>query len=127
VSTVFDGYFPGIDVRTIVEWFDLGGTLNLGDGVAASEVVKQARAVQGLLDLAYRAGIAPDAPAPVLASALDFVLEGLYSQKKIGRSDDRGYHGTEPIRRPQAAPRASMLTPDADEDEQPRKKKRYYN
>ena len=64
--------------------------------------------MQGLIDLAYRTGIAPDAPAPLVAAAIDFVLEGLYSQKKIGRTDDRGYHGTEPARRretPRARPR----------------------
>src|SRR5713101_3104748 len=30
-------------------------------------------------------------PVPLLAAAGEFVLEGLYAQKKIGRSDDRGY------------------------------------
>jgi magnesium chelatase subunit I len=127
VSNVFDGYYPGADVRSVIEWFDLGGTLNLGDGVAAADVVAQARNVQGLIDLAHRAGIAPDAPAPLVAAAIDFVLEGLYSQKKIGRSDDRGYHGTEPVRRPAAPQRTPMITPDEEDDDLPRKKKRYYN
>jgi magnesium chelatase subunit I len=127
VSRVFDGFFPDADVRRIVEWFDLGGTLNLGDTVPAREVVSSARDVQGLIDLALQAGIAPDAPAPVLASAVDFVLEGLYSQKKIGRTEERGYHGTEPVRR-RETPRAPVLAPDDEEDGQPRgKKKRYYN
>ena len=129
VSTVFDGYFPDADARSVVEWFDLGGTLDLGDGIAAADVVTQARRVQGLVELAQRSGIAPDAPTPVVASAIDFVLEGLYSQKKIGRTDDRGYHGTEPVRRrdPNAG-RTPVLTPD-DEEEAPGrgKKKRYYN
>jgi magnesium chelatase subunit I len=129
VSSVFDGYFPDTDMRRVVEWFDLGGTLNLGDGVSAEEVVSQARGVQGLIELAHRAGIPPDASKPVLASAIDFVLEGLYSHKKIGRSDDRGYHGTEPARRRESpSPRAPVLTPDDEDDAgQPRKKKRYYN
>jgi magnesium chelatase subunit I len=127
VSNVFDSYFPDANVRSVVEWFDLGGTLNLGDSVPAAEVVKQARAVQGLLELAHTAGIAPDAAEPAVASAVDFVLEGLYSQKKIGRSDERGYHGTEPVRRAVPAQRTPLLTPDEDDDEQPRKKKRYYN
>ena len=128
VSNVFDGYFPDADVRTIIEWFDLGGTLNLSDSVGAEDVVSQARGVQGLVELACRSGIAPDAPLPVIASAVDFVLEGLYSQKKIGRSDQHGYHGTEPARRREAPqPRTPVLTPD-DDDGQPRgKKKRYYN
>ncbi len=129
VSAVFDGYFPDADLRPVVEWFDLGGTLDLGDGVAAESVVAQARGVQGLVELTHRAGIAPDAPVPLVAAGIDFVLEGLYSQKKIGRSDDRGYHGAEPPRRREAAaPRPAVLTPDDEEELQPRgKKKRYYN
>jgi magnesium chelatase subunit I len=128
VSNVFDGYVAGSDVRSIVEWFDLGGTLNLGDGVSARELVAQARQVQGLVDLASRAGIAPDAPAPTVAAAIDFVLEGLYSQKRIGRSDDRGYHGSEGVRRaPAAPPRTPTISADDEDDELPRKKKRYYN
>jgi hypothetical protein len=125
---VFDGYFPDADIRPVIEWFDLGGTLNLGASVSAQDVVSQARGVQGLVDLAHRAGVAPDAPTPVVAAAVDFVLEGLYSQKKIGRTDNRGYHATEPARRREVpTTRTPVLTPD-DEDDQPRgKKKRYYN
>jgi hypothetical protein len=83
-----------------------------------------------LLEAACRAGVAPDASVPLLAAGVDFVLEGLYSQKKIGRSDDRGYHGTEPVRRREAPTRTPVLTPDDDDDQggQGRgKKKRYYN
>ena len=44
---------------------------------------------------------AANASAPLLASGVDFVLEGLYATKKISRSDERGYHGAEPtIRKP---------------------------
>ena len=56
--------------------------------------MKQARGVQGLVDLAMRAGLAglpANAGAPFTASAVDFVLEGLYAQKKISRTDERGY------------------------------------
>ena len=34
--------------------------------------------------------------APLLASGIDFVLEGLYATKKISRSEERGYHGSRP-------------------------------
>ena len=131
VSNVFNGYFPDADVKPIVEWFDLGGSLSLSDTTGAASLVDQARRVQGLIELAYRAGIAPDAPAPVLAAAIDFALEGLYSQKKIGRSDERGYHGTEPVRRaPAQQARTPVLTPDDEDDdsgESGRKRKKYYN
>jgi magnesium chelatase subunit I len=130
VSTVFDGYFPNEDLKPVIEWFDLGGSLTLSDTTPAQSLVEQARRVQGLVELAHRAGIAPDAPVPMLAAGIDFVLEGLYSQKKISRSEERGYHGTEPLRRPQPQQsRTPVLTPDDEDDIENggRKKKRYYN
>src|SRR6185503_1821426 len=36
-----------------------------------------------------------DAGAPALASAVDFILEGLYAQKKITRSDEFQYQAAE--------------------------------
>ncbi len=133
VSQVFDGHFPNTDMRQIVEWFDLGGSLDLSDLEAAADLVREARDVQGLLDIASRAGIPADASPALVASAVDFVLEGLYAQKKISRTDGRGFHGAEPVRRPQPAAerRTPVLTPD--DDDEPggsgggRKKKRYYN
>ena len=61
-----------------------------------------------------------------MASAIDFVLEGLTAQRKISRSDERGYSaGTEQtVRRPQAR----REEPPVDDDFQlPGRKKKYYN
>src|SRR5262249_7145177 len=91
VGNVFTGVFDGVDTRTVVEWFDLGGSLPLGDTTSAEELIAKTRNVQGLRELAERAGLGPGAPAPAVAAAIDFVLEGLYAQKKISRSEDRGY------------------------------------
>jgi len=125
VGTVFTGMFEGADTRTVVEWFDLGGSLQLTDTTPAAEVITQTRALQGLGDLAARAGAAPGAPAPVVASAIDFVLEGLHAQKKISRSDERGYAAADSSpRRPNRREEQLM-----DEELQvPRgAKKKYYN
>jgi len=63
-------------------------------------------------------------PAPLLAAGVDFVLEGLYALKKIGRSDERGYHAAEtPVRRP--APREAAFT--AETPLPAGGKKKYYN
>ena len=124
VGSVFTGMFEGQDTRAVVEWFDLGGSLPLGDISSADEVVTQARGVQGLRELAEHAGLKAGAPAPVVASAIDFVLEGLYAQKKISRSEERGYSAAE------AAPRraARREEPAVDEGFQmPGGKKKYYN
>ena len=101
VATVADGYLSHLETRSVVEWFDLGGSLQLSDTMSASDVIAHARQVQGLEQLAYAAGVPTEASAPLLASGIDFVLEGLYATKKISRSEERGYHGTEPaVRKP---------------------------
>jgi magnesium chelatase subunit I len=101
VATVADGYLSHVETKSVVEWFDLGGTLQLGDNMSASEVLSHASQVQGLVELAREAGVPEDAGEGLLAAGVDFVLESLYAMKKIGRSEDRGYHGTEPpVRKP---------------------------
>src|SRR5204862_1447762 len=54
VGTVFTGRFDGSDTRTVVEWFDLGGTLPLSDDTSADEVSAQTHGVGGLRELAER-------------------------------------------------------------------------
>jgi magnesium chelatase subunit I len=125
VGSVFTGMFEGADTRAVVEWFDLGGSLQLSDTTPAADVIAQTRALQGLGDLAERAGAAPGAAAPVVASAIDFVLEGLHAQKKISRNDERGYTAADSSpRRPSRREEQLM-----DEELQiPRgAKKKYYN
>jgi magnesium chelatase subunit I len=96
VATVADGYLAHLETRQVIDWFDLGGSLQLGDTTSAADIVAAARQVQGLVDLAHAAGVPKNAPEPLLAAGVDFVLEGLYATKKISRNDERGYHGAEP-------------------------------
>jgi len=125
VGSVFTGMFDGVDTRTVIEWFDLGGSLPLSDTSPADEVILQTRGVQGLNELTIHAGLAPGAAGPSVASAIDFILEGLYAQKKISRSEDRGYSAAEA-----AAPRRGARREEPAMDEElrmPAGKKKYYN
>jgi magnesium chelatase subunit I len=126
VANVADGYLSHLETRQVLEWFDLGGSLQLSDTMSAKEVIEHARQVQGLTDLAYAAGIAKNAPQPLLAAGIDFVLEGLYATKKISRSDERGYHGAEAaVRRPS---REASFDDDVPTPRMPGGKgKKYYN
>ena len=125
VANVFAERFDGVDMRRVIEWFDLGGSLQTADTLSAKELVAQARGVQGLVELADHLQIGSKASEPAVASAVDFVLEGLYAQKKISRSDDRGYHAAEQTQRRQT-PRAAER--DIDEGlPMPGGKKKYYN
>ena len=122
VGNVFGGYFANADLRQVTEWFDLGGTLQIDDTLSAAELLSRTAAVQGLKELTPHAGVADRAPAPLMAAAVDFVLEGLYAQKKISRSDEWQYQGAEPPRRPtrQAEPMLEREMPSQG-------KKKYYN
>ena len=124
VANVADGYLSHLETQQVVEWFDLGGSLQLGDATSAKDLLSQAREVQGLVELAHAAGIPSKADAALLASGVDFVLEGLHALKKISRSDERGYHATEtPVRRPVREVAFNDDTPMPTAGE----KKKYYN
>ena len=123
VGQVFEGWFTNADTHLVVEWFDLGGTLQLGDATPAEDLLEQTGQIQGLLELAEHARVTRTDSAPLVASAVEFVIEGLYAQKNISRTDEWQYRATaEPQR---AAPTADQLF---DTDIRvPRGKKKYYN
>ena len=100
VAIVFDGWFPNVDLRQVSEWFDLGGNLQIDDALPAAELVARTTQVQGLQDAA-RAAVPTKRPdAPHLASAIDFVLEGMYAQRKISRSSEGQFQAAEQTKRP---------------------------
>lgn len=125
VGVVFSGQFEGVDTHSVIEWFDLGGTLPLSDISSAGDVIAATERVQGLRELAARAGAEGKVAPPVLAAAIDFILEGLCAQRKISRSEERGYAaGTEGA----AKPRNRREEPALEDDiRMPGGKKKYYN
>jgi magnesium chelatase subunit I len=125
VGSVFTDLFESLDTRKIIEWFDLGGMLQLSDTTSADEVIERAGHVLGLRELAEQAGLAPLPSAPAVASAIDFVLEGLCAQKKISRNDEQGYSAN-----PEAPPRRPTRREERSHDEDsriPGSRKKYYN
>ena len=40
VGNVFNGYFAGADLRQVIEWFDLGGSLQIDDTLSAAELLR---------------------------------------------------------------------------------------
>jgi magnesium chelatase subunit I len=125
VATVADGYLSHLETRQVIEWFDLGGSLQLADTMSAADVLAHAQQVQGLVELTRAAGIPKNASPSMLASGIDFVLEGLYATKKISRSEDRGYHGSDPG--PRRPAREVTLKEDTPMPTAGGKGKKYYN
>jgi magnesium chelatase subunit I len=124
VANIFAGQFTNTDAHRVVEWFDLGGTLQIGDSSSAADVLKQISQVQGLIELAEHLDVKRSDPKPVVAAAVDFVLEGLYAQKKISRSDAWKYRASEQPRRPV---RAAEQYSDQGVPRPGQGRKKYYN
>jgi magnesium chelatase subunit I len=118
VGAVFETHLGHAPARQVVEFFDMGGSLQLDDTASARTLLEQTRKVQGLGELTEQLGLPEDAPAPLLASAIDFILEGLHAQKKISRTEAGLYTaGEEPVRRGgKADKRRERQTRDDDDD-----------
>ncbi|MEE8587319.1 MAG: magnesium chelatase, partial [Acidobacteriota bacterium] len=80
----------------IVQWFDLGGELAVSDQTSADEFCSKVSSIQGLEKPLKKLGIRPKSSPPQKAAALEFVLEGLHSQKRISRNALRGYYREAP-------------------------------
>ncbi len=93
VGKVFDRYFEGVNLNSIVQWFDLGGTLKLDESVNAASLVRQLEAIQGLMEKTGALGLGESEPDAVRASAAEFILEGLYAHKRLSRSEEKGFSG----------------------------------
>jgi magnesium chelatase subunit I len=91
VGEVFSNYLGSTSFRQTVRFFEDGGTLRIKEGSASSEVLQQLQRVPEVLDHLEPLGVRAKDPAALQAAAAEFVLEGLWAQKKIGRSDDRGF------------------------------------
>jgi magnesium chelatase subunit I len=95
VGEAFSVYLGSADLRPVVAFFESGAHLKVRDDASSEELVAQLKRVPGLFDALRHVGIQSSDPPAVIASAAEFVLEGLYGQKKIGRSDDRGFTAPE--------------------------------
>jgi len=91
VGEAFSLYLGSVDLRLVVAHFEGGSSLKLSDEASAAETMAQLEGVPGLLDQVRHLGLSRQGAPPLLASAGEFILEGLHAQKKIGRSDERGF------------------------------------
>jgi magnesium chelatase subunit I len=118
-AKTYDGYFKGVDVQQIVQWFDLGGEIQLADSASAQETLNALRGIQGLMEKTSRLNVGPKDTAESQVSAAEFVLEGLHAHKRIGRSEERLFTAGE--KQPKPAEKTF------DRDDLPSRGRRPYN
>jgi magnesium chelatase subunit I len=97
VGEVFSVYLGAADLRPVVSFFEAGGSLRLREDAPSQELLAQLQRIPSLMGHISALGASAGDPVTVQVAAAEFVLEGLWSQKKIGRSDERVF--TAPERR----------------------------
>jgi magnesium chelatase subunit I len=78
----------------------MGGTLKLDETAPSAAMVKELGKIQGLMEKTKLLGLTANEPDVVRAAAAEFILEGLYSHRRISRSEEIGFTA-EPRRREQ--------------------------
>jgi magnesium chelatase subunit I len=89
VAKTYDSIFKGADMNQIVQWFDLGGEIQLADTASAVESLQALRGIQGLMEKLVKVNVGPKDTPETQVSAAEFVLEGLHAHKRVGRNEDR--------------------------------------
>jgi magnesium chelatase subunit I len=95
IAKTFDTYMQGVSLNQAVQWFDLGGEIQLSDNAGAKEALEGLRQIQGLMEKLAKLNVGPKESAEVQVSAAEFVLEGLHAHKKIGRNEERVFSAGE--------------------------------
>src|SRR5436305_903888 len=101
IAKTFDEYFKEAKLEQVVQWFDLGGQIQMADSVAASEVLDGLKGIQGLMDKLGAVKVNSKSSAEAQVSAAEFLLEGLHAHKRIGRSEERVFKADKTPKRPE--------------------------
>jgi magnesium chelatase subunit I len=83
VLNVFNRYFGVTEFDELVQAFDTGMTIEVGDNVPSMDYMMQASSTVGMKSAVARLG-AQNNPASI-ASAVEFVLEGLHLNRKLNK------------------------------------------
>jgi magnesium chelatase subunit I len=104
VAKAYDTYLHGVNMNQVVQWFDLGGEIQLSDNAGAQDVLQGLGQIQGLMEKLTKLNVGPKDAAEVQVSAAEFVLEGLHAHKKIGRNEERVFTAGEKAPKPADKP-----------------------
>jgi magnesium chelatase subunit I len=105
IAKTFDTYLHGVSLNQVVQWFDLGGEIQLSDNAGAREVLEGLTQIQGLMEKLVKLNVGPKDSPEIQVSAAEFVLEGLHAHKKIGRNEERVFSaGEKPMKVPEKQP-----------------------
>src|ERR1700719_3027885 len=91
IGKVYTKYIADANMQPVVQWFENGGELKVPENAGASDQLAALRRVPGLFDHLERLGTSGKADPALAAAAGEFILEGLWSHKRISRNEERGF------------------------------------
>jgi magnesium chelatase subunit I len=91
VGKVYSAYFEGVNVSSVVQWFEMGGSLRLDESLDSAAMVRELGKIQGLMEKTRALGLGSNEPDALRVSAAEFLLEGLYAHRRISRNEERGF------------------------------------
>jgi magnesium chelatase subunit I len=92
MAKIFKRHFDNVPLHSVVQWFELGGTLKYSPQAPSEELFQQFRKIQGLLEKTQSLGLKAKDDPSLLASGAEFILEGLHALKRLSRNEELGYH-----------------------------------
>jgi magnesium chelatase subunit I len=120
IAKTYDEYYTGANMQQVVQWFDLGGEIQLSDSISACEALDNLKGIQGLIEKLGPLRVSQKDSAEQQVSAAEFILEGLHAHKRIGRSEERVFKAGE--KKPEPAREKSF-----EPDERPFRQRRQFN
>jgi magnesium chelatase subunit I len=124
IAKTYDQYFTGANMNQVVQWFDLGGEIQLSDSVPAREALENLKEIQGLIGKMGPLKISEEHSPEQQVSAAEFILEGLHAHKRIGRNEERVFKAGEKKPERQERPEREK---DFEREEPFRQKRRQFN
>jgi magnesium chelatase subunit I len=75
------------EYQTVINWFEAGNKIEISDDMSIDHYLKELDRVKGLKELTRRHMDIPDARKEELASAMEFVLDGLHQSSRIAKDE----------------------------------------
>lgn len=95
VALAYSRLMDGENMKQVIQWFDLGGSLQLPEMATASELVAQLDQINGLMEKTAKLGLGVRESDAKRAAAAEFILEGLYAHRRINRDEEQAFVGGE--------------------------------
>jgi len=111
VAKAYTTYFDDVNMRQVVQYFEMGGTLLLPVDAPARDLIRKLDAVQGLMEKLGRLGLSENESDAARVAAAEFILEGLYAHRRISRNEELAFSASGERRRPE------QFVPDEEEED----------